>query len=232
MKNDEQGKQKILLIEDEKDMVTGLRFNLEVRDYEVSAAPDGETGMTMALDQTPDLVLLDLMLPGISGYEVCRRLKEQLPRLPIIMLTARGQESDIVTGLNLGADDYITKPFSVLELVARIQAVFRRSGSGSGQAAVFRNGSLSIDFKLLKAEKDGQALDLTSREFEILECLARHRGELVTREQLMNRVWGYFSYPFTRTIDAHIASLRRKIERLPGEPELIKTIHGKGYKLV
>jgi DNA-binding response OmpR family regulator len=231
MKTDSQITRKILLIEDEKDMVNGLRFNLEARNYLVSAATDGETGITMALEDPPDLVILDLMLPGISGYEVCRQLKEQLPALPILMLTARSQESDIVTGLNLGADDYVTKPFSVLELIARIQAVSRRTTPHAKQTIVFRNGSLNIDFSLLKAEKDGRELDLTSREFEILECLVDHRGELVTREQLLNRVWGYESYPFTRTIDAHIASLRKKIEDNPEEPELIKTIHGKGYKL-
>ena len=223
---------KILIIEDEKNMVEGLRFNLEARDYHVIAAFDGESGLKKALGELPNLVILDLMLPGINGYEVCKQLKEDIPDIPIIMLTAKSQESDIVTGLDLGADDYITKPFSVLELLARINSLLRRSNSNSEKPEVYRAGSLEINFRKYHAKKDGETLNLTPREFEILGYLIERKGEVVSREDLLNHVWGYESFPFTRTIDAHIATLRRKIEERPEEPELIKTIHGKGYKFL
>jgi len=213
-------------------MVEGLRFNLEARDYQVIAAPDGETGIRKAREEHPDLVLLDLMLPGINGFEVCKELKDIYSDLPIIMLTARAQESDIVTGLDLGADDYITKPFSILELLARMKALFRRSDSFSSTPSTFSNENLQIDFAKYHATKDGNPLNFSPREFDILRYLIEKKGEIVTREELLNRVWGYDSYPFTRTIDTHIASLRKKIETKPEEPELIKTIHGKGYKFL
>jgi len=208
---------KILIIEDEEDMVEGLRFNLEARDYIVVAATDGETGLMKASGEQPDLVILDLMLPGLNGYEVCKKLKASSPELPIVMLTAKSQESDIVTGLDLGADDYITKPFSILEVLARINALLRRSGSGSTVPEVF---------------KHGKALKLSPREFEILRYLLERRGEVVSRDDLLNQVWGYDSFPDTRTIDAHIAMLRKKIETNPEAPEMIITIHGKGYKFL
>ena len=161
---------KILIIEDEKDMVTGLKFNLEARDYAVSTAYDGEAGCRKAIDEQPDLVILDLMLPKLNGYEVCKRLKEKMPDLPIIMLTAKSQEAEIVTGLELGADDYITKPFSVLELLARIKAVFRRVKSGSELPEVHRFGDLEINFKKYDARKKGKSVKLLPREYEILRC--------------------------------------------------------------
>jgi DNA-binding response OmpR family regulator len=223
---------KILIIEDEKDMVEGLRFNLEARDYLVMAALDGETGLKKAAADPPDLVILDLMLPGLNGYEVCKRLKETKPELPIIMLTAKSQESDIITGLDLGADDYMTKPFSVLELLARINALLRRSNSHSTLPEVFRSGDLEIDFLKYQARKQGKPLKLSPREFEILRYFLERKGEVVSRDDLLNQVWGYESFPFTRTIDAHIASLRKKIEEKPDKPALIVTIHGKGYKFL
>ena len=223
---------KILIIEDEKNMVEGLRFNLEARDYNVIAAFDGESGCREAIEEQPDLVILDLMLPGINGYEVCKKLKDEVPGIPIIMLTAKSQESDIVTGLDLGADDYMTKPFSVLELLARINALLRRSNSNSEKPEVYRVGSLEINFRKYHAQKNGESLNLTPREFEILRYLIDRKGEVVSREDLLNQVWGYESFPYTRTIDAHIATLRKKIEERPEEPELIITIHGKGYKFL
>jgi DNA-binding response OmpR family regulator len=223
---------KILIVEDEKDMVTGLKFNLEARDYAVIAAYDGEAGYQKALKEKPDLVLLDLMLPKRNGYEVCKSLKQEIPELPIIILTAKSQEAEIVTGLELGADDYITKPFSVLELLARIKAVLRRAQSGSQVPEVYRSGDLEIDFRKYSTRKKGQSLTLSPREYEILKYFIERRGEIVSREDLLNQVWGYESYPNTRTVDAHIAKLRQKIEDKPEEPEHIITIHGTGYKFL
>lgn len=223
---------KILIIEDEKDMVTGLKFNLEARDYAVIAAYDGETGYQKALVEKPDLVILDIMLPKLNGYEVCKSLKKEIPDLPIIMLTAKSQEAEIVTGLELGADDYITKPFSVLELLARIKAVFRRIKSGSEIPEVHRFGNLEINFKKYEARKKGEPLKLSPREYELLKCFIEREGEIVSRDELLNQVWGYDSIPDTRTIDAHISKLRRKIEDKPEEPKILVTIHGIGYKFL
>jgi DNA-binding response OmpR family regulator len=223
---------KILIVEDEKDMVTGLKFNLEARDYAVIVAYDGETGYQKALIEKPDLVILDIMLPKLNGYEVCKRLKKEIPDLPIIMLTAKSQEAEIVTGLELGADDYITKPFSVLELLARIKALFRRIKSGSEIPEVHRFGDLEINFKKYEARKKGKPLKLSPREYELLKCFIESEGEIVSRDELLNQVWGYDSFPNTRTIDAHIAKLRHKIEDNPEEPKLIVTIHGIGYKFL
>lgn len=223
---------KILIIEDEENMVEGLRFNLEARDYIVIAALNGETGLKKAAEEQPDLVILDLMLPGLNGYEVCKRLKETNPEILIVMLTAKSQKSDIITGLDLGADDYITKPFSVLELLARINALLRRSTSNSTLPEVFHIGDLEINFKKYQAQKQGVSLKLSPREFEILQYLIERKGEVVSRDDLLNQVWGYESFPDTRTIDAHIATLRKKIEEIPDKPVLIITIHGKGYKFL
>lgn len=223
---------KILIIEDEKDMVAGLKFNLEARDYNVIVAYDGEVGCNKALEEKPDLVILDLMLPKLNGYEVCKILKEKIPDLPIIMLTAKSQEAEIVTGLELGADDYITKPFGVLELLARIKSVFRRISSGSEIPEVYQFGNLEINFKKYYARKSGKSLKLSPREYEILKCFIERQGEIVSREDLLNQVWGYDSFPNTRTIDAHIAKLRQKIEDRSEEPKLIITIYGIGYKFL
>ena len=213
-------------------MVTGLKFNLEARDYNVITAFDGETGCQKALAEKPDLVILDIMLPKLNGYEVCKILKKEIPDLPIIMLTAKSQESEIVTGLELGADDYITKPFSVLELLARINALFRRVASGSGLQEIHRFGDLEINFKKYNARKKGKSLKLSPREYELLRCFIERQGEIISREELLKHIWGYDSYPDTRTVDAHIAKLRRKIEDNPEEPKLIVTIHGIGYKFL
>ena len=223
---------KILIVEDEKDMVTGLKFNLEARDYTVIVAYDGETGYQKALSEKPDLVILDIMLPKLNGYEVCKGLKKEIPDLPIIMLTAKSQESEIVTGLELGADDYITKPFSVLELIARIKALFRRIKSGSEIPEVHRFGDLEINFKKYEAHKKGKPIKLSPREYELLKWFIEREGEIVSRDELLNQVWGYDSFPDTRTIDTHIAKLRHKIEDNPEEPKLIVTIHGIGYKFL
>lgn len=222
----------ILIIEDEHNMVEGLKFNLEARNYNVITSYDGETGCKKALNEKPDLVLLDLMLPGINGYEVCKILKKEISDLPVIMLTAKGQEAEIVTGLELGADDYITKPFSVLELMARINALFRRMAAGNGPQEEYKYGDLEINFKKYYARKKGRSLKLSPREYEILRFLVERQGEIVSREQLLKEIWGYDSFPDTRTVDTHIAKLRHKIEENPEEPKLIVTVHGMGYKVL
>lgn len=223
---------KILLVEDEKDMVTGLKFNLEARNYNVITSYDGETGCKKAFSEKPDLVLLDIMLPKLNGYEVCKVLKKEMPGIPIIMLTAKSQEAEIVTGLELGADDYITKPFGVLELMARINALFRRIESGTAQREEYRYGDIEINFKKYYTKKKGRSIILTPREYEILRFFSERQGEIVTRKELLKQIWGYDSFPDTRTVDAHIAKLRQKIEDKPDEPRLIITVHGIGYKFL
>ncbi|MDP2885359.1 MAG: response regulator transcription factor [Ignavibacteria bacterium] len=224
--------ERILIIEDEKDMVTGLKFNLEASGFAVLAAYDGEEGYKLALEKQPDLIVLDLMLPKRNGYEVCRSLKQEIPQIPIVMLTARGQEADIVLGLELGADDYITKPFSVLELIARIKSVLRRTKSGTQIPETYRFGNLEVDFKKYDARKKGKPITLSPREYEILKYFVEKQGEIVSREDLLNAVWGYESFPNTRTVDTHIAKLRQKIEDKPDDPQHVITIHGIGYKFL
>ena len=223
---------KILIIEDERDMVTGLKFNLEARDYMVSAAYDGEEGIRKAVELKPDMVLLDIMLPKLNGYEVCKKLKKQFPKLPIIMLTAKSQESEVVIGLELGADDYITKPFGVMELLARINAVFRRVSNDIKLDDDFEFGNFRVNVLKQTASKNGMKLDLSSREYEILKYFIIRRGEVISRSDLLGSIWGYETIPDTRTVDAHIAKLRKKIEDNPDSPSIIHTLHGAGYKLV
>jgi two-component system alkaline phosphatase synthesis response regulator PhoP len=224
--------EKILIIEDEKDIVDGLRFNLEARGYTVIAANDGDEGLRVALADQPNLVILDLMLPKLNGYEVCRKIKEENPLLSIIMLTAKSQEAEIVHGLDLGADDYITKPFGLLELLARIKAILRRSKNEKDLHSTLAVKNLYVDFAKHRAKKKGRTIDLTPREYEILKYFVERGGEIVSREDLLNHVWGYTSYPNTRTVDTHIAKLRQKIEENPEKPQILITIHTMGYKLL
>jgi DNA-binding response OmpR family regulator len=223
---------RVLIIEDEKSMVTGLKFNLEARGYQVLAAYDGEEGYRKAVGERPDLVILDLMLPKCDGYEVCKRLKKEIPDIPILMLTARSQESEVVLGLQLGADDYVTKPFSVLELMARVQAVLRRRSAESRDPEMLTFGDLSINFKKYTALKSGKSLELSPMEYEILRYFGKRRGEVVSRNELLNAVWGYDCFSVTRTVDTHIAKLRQKIEEDAHAPKHIITIHGTGYKFL
>jgi DNA-binding response OmpR family regulator len=225
---------RILVIEDEPQMLLGLRDNLELEGYEVATASDGDEGLQKAASFQPDLVILDVMLPRKNGFDVCRELRARGTATPVVMLTARNQETDKVLGLELGADDYVTKPFSITELLARVRAVLRRSAARpSGAAAdTYRIGDLEIDFRIHQARRGKQRVEFTAREFELLRYFVTHIGQVVTREQILNEVWGYEEFPTTRTIDNFVAKLRQKIERSPHAPEHILTIHGSGYKFV
>jgi two-component system alkaline phosphatase synthesis response regulator PhoP len=225
---------RILVIEDEPQMLLGLRDNLELEGYEVQTASDGEEGITKAGSFNPDLVILDVMLPKKNGFDVCRELRTRSTSLPIVMLTARSAETDKVLGLELGADDYVTKPFSITELLARVRAVLRRAGTQrqAGTADLVHIGDIEIDFKLHQARRGNSRIEFTAREFDLLRYFVQHTGRVVTREQILNEVWGYEEFPTTRTIDNFVAKLRQKIERAPHAPEHILTIHGSGYKFV
>lgn len=218
---------RILLVEDEPVLLRGLADNLKAEQYEVITASDGETGLRLAHDTKPDLIVLDLMLPKLSGYEICRKLRSEGVLTPILILTARGEEADRVLGLDLGADDYVTKPFSVRELMARIRALLRRAQPVTGE---LRFGDVVIDFHSYSATKGGKSIDMTRKEFGILKYLSSKPGVVVTRDELLNEVWGYDAFPTTRTVDNHIAGLRAKLET--GEPKHLQTVHGVGYKFV
>jgi two-component system alkaline phosphatase synthesis response regulator PhoP len=213
-------------------MLLGLRDNLELEGYDVQTAADGEEGLSKASSAPPDLVILDVMLPKRNGFDVCRELRARNVSTPIVMLTARSAETDKVLGLELGADDYVTKPFSITELLARVRAVLRRSNPQRPATETVRIGDIDFDFRLHQARRGQTRIEFTAREFELLRYLVQHVGQVVTREQILNDVWGYEEYPTTRTIDNFVAKLRQKIEKSPHAPEHILTIHGSGYKFV
>jgi two-component system alkaline phosphatase synthesis response regulator PhoP len=223
--------QRILIVEDEPDLRQGLEMNLKAEGYVVLTAATGDAGVKRALEERPDLVLLDVMLPGLNGFDVCRDLGRKGFESPIIMLTAKAEEIDRVVGLEIGADDYVTKPFGLRELLARIRVRLRRHTPGSA-TEVLRFGSVEIDFDRHEASRKGERVELTGKEFDLLKLLARHAGEIVTRDRLLNEVWGYESYPTTRTIDNHILRLRQKLEEDPASPRHILSIYGEGYKFV
>ena len=212
-------------------MAVALRDGFTYEGFAVEMARDGSAGLRMAADKRLDLVILDVMLPRLSGLDVCRQLRGAGNITPIIMLTARGQEIDKVLGLKTGADDYVTKPFSFLELMARVEAVLRRTSKPAETIEIYQLGDLTLNFKKLEAAKRGAPLPLSPREFKLLKYFIEHRGEVVTRDQLLDAVWGYDGLPLTRTVDMHIAKLRQKIEDLPGDPRHIITVHRVGYKL-
>jgi DNA-binding response OmpR family regulator len=193
-------------------------------------ASDGESGYRLLKEKKPDLVILDLMLPKLSGYEVCRQMRAEGMTTLVLMLTARGEETDRVIGLDMGADDYVTKPFSVRELLARVRALLRRTQPSKATVDQLTVGNVTIDFRRYEARKAGKPLDMTRREFQLLQALASRPGEVVSRDELLNQVWGLDAYPTTRTIDNHIAGLRSKLERNPEEPRYILTLRGVGYK--
>jgi DNA-binding response OmpR family regulator len=226
----------VLAIEDDPAILRGLSDNLRFEGYDVITATDGETGYNMQRERKPDLILLDLMLPRMSGFEFCRKLRGEGIETPVLMLTARSEEADRVLGLDLGADDYVAKPFSVRELMARVRALLRRSQLGTdGTDALpdeLRFGGTEIDFRSYEARRNGAAVEMTRKEFAILRYLASRAGEVVSRDDLLNQVWGYDAYPSSRTVDNHVAGLRAKLERDASLPEHIRTVHGVGYKFV
>ncbi|PWT89286.1 MAG: DNA-binding response regulator [Blastocatellia bacterium] len=225
-------KVKILIVEDEPAMVQGLRDNFEYEGYEVISAGDGAEGLERALKDEPDLLVLDVMMPKMSGLDVCKQLKAKKPSIPIIMLTARGQEIDKVVGLELGADDYVTKPFSIRELMARVKAVLRRASPQSSNAEVYKFSDVEVNVRSNEVLRSGQPIELSSKEFALLAYFVAHPAETLSRDRLLDAVWGYENYPSTRTVDAHIVHLRQKLEPNPEEPRFILTVHGSGYKFV
>jgi DNA-binding response OmpR family regulator len=222
----------ILIVEDEPNMRLGLKDNLEFEGYKVSVANDGSKGLAAIVSNHYDLVLLDVMLPELSGFDVCRIARERGVPTPIILLTAKGEEIDKVLGLELGADDYITKPFGLRELLARIKAVLRRGPNakkGSTEALI---GKMTVNFSSYIASVDQQQVKMSHKEFEILKYLWEHRNDTVSRYQLLEDIWGYNEQPTTRTVDNFILKLRQKVEQNPEDPQIILTVHGVGYKML
>ena len=225
-------KYRILIVEDEPAMVAGLRDNFEFEGYEVISADNGATGLERALADDPDLVVLDVMMPRMSGLDVCKQLKAKRPSVPIIMLTARGQEIDKVVGLELGADDYVTKPFSIRELMARVKAVLRRASAQANTGEVYRFSDVEVNIRANEVRRAGETVDLSAKEFALLAYFISHPAETLSRDHLLDAVWGYENYPSTRTVDTHIVHLRQKLEPTPEDPRFILTVHGSGYKFV
>ena len=222
---------RILIIEDETPMRTGLADVLEGEGYRALTAADGEIGLRKAAAEKPDLILLDIMMPKLDGFEVCAELRRLGNAVPVLMLTAKGQIEDRVTGLDAGADDYLVKPFSTEELLARVRALLRRSRKQGRSPTKLKLGDVEIDLARQTAVRGRKPIHLTAKEFAMLRLLAEAAGEPVSREKFLDVVWGYTSFPTTRTVDNHIASLRAKLERNPDAPRWIKTVHGVGYKL-
>ncbi|MFA6597460.1 MAG: response regulator transcription factor [Ignavibacteriaceae bacterium] len=227
---------KVLIVEDEPDMRMGLKDNLEFEEYEVDTAENGKEGYEKIIKNNYDLVLLDVMMPEMSGFEVCKQVRKEGINVPIILLTAKGQEIDKVRGLELGADDYITKPFSLRELLARIKAVLRRAPEHAEQStkksAPVHIGILTIDFSTFIATSKNKPVQMSHKEFELLHYLWDKKNTVVTRDDLLNKIWGYEESPTTRTVDNFIVRLRQKIEKDPDRPHIIITVHGIGYKLI
>ncbi|HEX5138552.1 MAG TPA: response regulator transcription factor [Planctomycetota bacterium] len=219
----------ILVIEDDSAIRLGLKKSLGFEGYEVREAPDGERGLELVFERRPDLVVLDLMLPRVNGFEVCRTIRKHDPTIPILILSAKDQESDKLMGFDLGADDYVTKPFSTRELVARVKAALRRSTPG-GEGSSFEFRQMQVDFPGQRVLVDGKEVEVSDREFRLLRFLIENRGRVVSRDQILNKVWGYDYEGTARTIDNFINKLRSKIERDPQEPEIILTVRGVGYK--
>lgn len=223
---------KILIVEDEPAMQRGLKDNLGFEGHDTEVIGDGESALKAILANNYDLVILDVMLPKMSGFDVLKNVRAKGVATPVIMLTAKGEEIDRVLGLELGADDYVTKPFSLRELLARVKAVLRRSEGTAGPADRMVLGEISVDFTSYKAVKSGQELAMTPKEFELLKFLWEHRNTTVTRDQLLTNVWGYDDSMSTRTVDNFIVRLRQKLEEDPAHPRIIMTVHGAGYRLV
>jgi two-component system alkaline phosphatase synthesis response regulator PhoP len=225
---------RILLVEDEPGLQLTLSDRLNSEGYDVETAGDGETGYARASQEPFDLIVLDVMLPGKNGLDVCRDRRQIGVATPILMLTAKGQVSDKVVGLKLGADDYLTKPFENIELLARIEALLRRSAKSATthDADTYEFGDVLVDFRKAEVVRDGVPVELSAREFQLLRYFVQNRGDVLSRDELLNNVWGYDAMPSTRTVDVHVAWLRQKIEANPKHPEHIRTVHGMGYKFV
>jgi two-component system alkaline phosphatase synthesis response regulator PhoP len=221
---------RILLVEDEPGLVLTLRDRLTKEGYSVESTPDGESGLERAAGEAFDLVLLDVMLPRLNGLDVLRELRRRGVETPVIMVTAKGQVADKIVGLKLGADDYVTKPFEMAELLARVEAKLRRASPTVHPSEGYQFGDVRVDFRRAEVTKAGEPLELSAREFQLLKYFIEHRGATLTREELLNEVWGYNAMPSTRTVDVHVAWLRQKIEPNPRHPQFIVTIHGMGYK--
>ena len=223
---------KIFLVEDEPGLVLTLTDRLQSEGYHVEHAADGAAALERATAEPFDVILLDVMLPGASGFDVCRDLRNRGVLTPIIMLTARGQVADKVVGLKLGADDYLAKPFDMMELMARIEAQIRRAASATQviTAQQYAFGSIAVDFRKAEVRRDGAEIELSAREFQLLRYFIEHRGATLSRDELLNEVWGYNAMPSTRTVDVHVAWLRQKIEPNPRHPQYVLTVHGLGYK--
>ncbi|MBL7989058.1 MAG: response regulator transcription factor [Chlorobi bacterium] len=222
----------ILIIEDDPAILTGLVASLQEEHFTVLTATDGITGQKMALEQHADLIVLDLMLPGKNGQEVCREIRAAGITVPVLMLTAKTSETDTVLGLEMGADDYVKKPFSVRELIARIKALLRRTTQPAPAVEQYHFGNVLVDFKGHELRHGAAVHKLAGKEYDVLKYLIAHEGEVVTREMLLNQVWGYERFPTTRTVDNFILTLRKKIEANPSQPEHLLTIHTAGYKFV
>jgi DNA-binding response OmpR family regulator len=222
----------ILIVEDDPSILLGLEDNLKMEGYTVWSESNGMNGLKTALGKDPDLVLLDIMLPGINGFEICRKLKAEKPQLPVIMLTARGMEMDKVAGLDIGADDYITKPFSLPELLARIRAAFRRANKDASPLIAYEYENVRLDFRNFQAFFKNREVPLTTREFDIMTYFIRHEGEVIHRHTLLDEVWGYEAMPTTRTVDNFILNLRKKLEENPSKPKHIVSVRSIGYKFV
>jgi DNA-binding response OmpR family regulator len=222
--------EKILIIEDEERILMGLEDNLRIEGYQVSSATDGLKGFSMAKEQSFDLIILDIMLPKMNGFEVCKQLRQTGITTPILILTAKSQEVDKVLGLEIGADDYVTKPFSPRELIARVNAIIRRMKQTQQVIELDHFGDVEIDFKKYEAKKNGQPVNLTALEFTLLHFLIKHKDQVVSRDSILDNVWGNSVYVYPRTIDTHIANLRKKIEDDPENPKFIIGVRSIGYK--
>ncbi|MBN1353152.1 MAG: response regulator transcription factor [Candidatus Omnitrophica bacterium] len=227
---------KVLIIEDEVSLLKGLQDNLEEEGYKVVTASNGKMGLEKAVNENFDLVLLDVMLPGMNGFDVCKEIKLKKIALPIIMLTAKSKESDKVLGLALGADDYVTKPFSITELLARIKAVMRRVNmhrqAKEKKLQTYKFGNVKVDFVKLEASRNNKKINFSKREFDILEYMIKRKGEVISRNDLLDVVWGYEVFPTTRTVDNFIARLRKKVEDKPAKPKHILSVRSVGYRFV
>lgn len=223
---------KVLIIEDDAKMLKVISDFLKSEGYDVVSAPEGASGLKLARSAKPDIILLDIMLPGMNGYDVCRELRNMHINVPVIFLTAKGEETNKIIGLEIGADDYITKPFSLKELNARIRSHLRRMQGLTAQAAAENHafGAVTADFVRYEIRRGKETLPMSKLEAAILKYLIAHKGEVVAREKLLNEIWGYEKYPTTRTIDNHVLNLRKKIEKNPDKPQWLHTIHGIGYK--